>query len=411
MAAKAVQQPLPAGSRRRGLALVAVGALAAEYTLRKGTSRELPVGQLRARMLRTRARLGGRTLRRRGSAMPWRASAPTPGATVPVKSVAVSAALLLTAAVIASGPGKRGTEAPEILPAAEPKKSLARQRPRAKSSAIAQPRPRPAASQAPQAAARKARVSGKGLDKLAGPALRPSLLLAAMAGCDVATRDNSVLRRVAPEKRAALQQRASAVRVPERVSTSGAHVKRVAAGAWRRLGKAMALVPTSAHLSPTPWLDLHKKRKFDFRLEFCGSRPDRRIAERIEPISNAASFDADLPDGQPRATRPAALKRTKPTQPTDSVVSVRATKPKREVSPQASPVSDALGAELSPNQGSWQPDSRKAPVSAARHISGARVLPASTGALDTQAAPAALSQVRHTCLSCICSGGFDQNII
>lgn len=253
MAYKAMRQPLPAGSRRRGLAIVAAGALAAEYSLRKGTARELPVGQMRARMRRTRARAGARATQLRGNAARGLASARASGARVPGTTVAVSAAVLLAAVAIASGPGKSRTPAAPPAPSAPiktPVKAPVKaptppQRPAAKPKAAPV---RPAALKAPRRA-KEPRAPRKGLDKVAGPALRPSLLLAAVAGCDLATGDHSVLRRIAPEKREALRQRAPAVRVPERVSTSGGHVKRVAAGAWRRLGKAMAMVPPSAR----PW--------------------------------------------------------------------------------------------------------------------------------------------------------------
>jgi hypothetical protein len=205
--------------------VVATGALAAEYVLHKGSSREM-AGKLRARARRARARseLQRKVLRRKTANVLAASRSVGPHATFSGK--AFQSAMVLAALALVTLKDAKLEPAPSSSSPA-------------------------AATRAPAPVASEARTPESLL--LTRPFVRPSLLILAMVSCDTALREYGMLGRVAVRQRVDLTRRARVVTVPRPLVITGKHVRHALSSVWDRLSSIMAQVPRRTLSSPLSW--------------------------------------------------------------------------------------------------------------------------------------------------------------
>jgi hypothetical protein len=215
LAIQALRQPLGPDCSRGGFALAACCALTSEHVLRRGTSREMPSGELRVRLHRAHALAERQSMLLRGKAARGLSTAQAAANRIHPNRLLLPAAVLLATGVLLVS-GGNASKVEEDL--------------KLRFSSISK------------------EIHAKGLDRVFKPAMQPPLLLVAMIGCDVAMKENGLLGRVAASKRTALQHRAPPVPIPGPLCLSGGQIMHATVALWRFFASVVALVPASMFL-------------------------------------------------------------------------------------------------------------------------------------------------------------------
>ena len=267
---KASRQQTPERGSRKYLVLAGLSSAGAEYMVRRGTARQVPVEKLRARARKTRAHLAmhGQALKQRtGSIAHSLRKTDYHALATSRKGVATGGAVALAAVVLVAA-RTAGKGEPEPKPWAMPRWS---DLPRLhlpdvpnmkvphqvhelinKANNIRLPSnvkvPFAHRQASDDCMAEKCSNVPPDSLPLSSVLARPPLLLLAAASCDAALRERGVLHHVAPQMRKQLQQRAAQVKAPQPLVVTGVHVRRGAQALWGRLRSAMAYVPARALL-------------------------------------------------------------------------------------------------------------------------------------------------------------------